>query len=67
VNKFSGNTSSTSTTTGTIVVTGGLGVSGRINAGSTVSSDTAPSAADHLTNKRYVDANILAFSIAFGA
>ena len=65
--KFTGDTVSTSTTTGTIVVTGGIGVSGRINAGSTVSSDTAPSAAEHLTNKRYVDANILAFSVAFGA
>jgi len=66
-NKFTGNTASTSTVTGTIVVTGGVGVSGRINAGSTVSADTAPTNAEHLTNKRYVDANILAFSVAFGA
>jgi hypothetical protein len=67
VNKFTGDSVSTSITTGTMVVTGGLGVSGRINAGSTVSSDPAPSAAEHLTNKRYVDANVLAFSVAFGA
>jgi len=67
VNRFTGGTSSTSSTTGTIIVTGGLGVSGRINTGSTVSADTAPTAAEHLTNKRYVDANVLAFSVAFGA
>jgi len=66
-NKFTGDTASTSTVTGTIVVTGGVGVSGRLNVGSTISSDPAPSAAEHLTNKRYVDANILAFSVAFGA
>lgn len=66
-NKFTGNIASTSTVTGTIVVTGGVGVSGRINVGSTVSADSAPVDADHLTNKRYVDANILAFSVAFGA
>jgi hypothetical protein len=67
VNTFSGNTASTSTTTGTIVVTGGVGVSGSINAGSTVTSPPAPTSENHLTNKRYVDANILAFSVAFGA
>lgn len=66
-NKFTGNTESTSTITGTIIVTGGMGVSGRMNVGSTVSADTAPTNAEHLTNKRYVDANILAFSVAFGA
>lgn len=67
VNKFTGNTASTSTITGTIVVTGGMGVSGAINAGSTVSSNTEPTTAQHLTTKKYVDANILAFSVAFGA
>lgn len=67
VNTFTGNTASTSTTTGTVIVTGGLGVSGEINVGANVNSDTAPTDADHLTNKRYVDANILAFSVAFGA
>jgi hypothetical protein len=66
-NTFDGSTSSTSINTGTIVVTGGVGVSENINVGSTVSADTAPTAAEHLTNKRYVDANVLAFSIAFGA
>jgi hypothetical protein len=66
-NTFTGGTASTSTTTGTVVVTGGMGISGAINIGSTASADTAPSNADHLTNKRYVDANILAFSVAFGA
>lgn len=67
VNRFSGMTESISTTTGTIVVTGGIGVSGSMNVGSTVSATTAPSNAEHLTNKRYVDANILAFAVAFGA
>lgn len=66
-NKFTAGTASTSTTTGTVVVTGGMGISGAINIGSTASADTAPSNAEHLTNKRYVDANILAFSVAFGA
>jgi hypothetical protein len=66
-NTFSSGTSSTSINTGTIVVTGGVGVSEKINVGSTVSADTAPTAAEHLTNKRYVDANVLAFSVAFGA
>jgi hypothetical protein len=67
VNKFTGNTQSTSTLTGTVVVTGGMGVSGSMHVGSTVSAGTNPTTADHLTNKRYVDANILAFSVAFGA
>lgn len=66
-NTFSSGTSSTSINTGTIVVTGGVGVSEKINVGSTVSADTAPTEAEHLTNKRYVDANVLAFSVAFGA
>jgi hypothetical protein len=66
-NTFSSGTSSTSINTGTIVVTGGVGVSENINVGSTVSADTAPTEAEHLTNKRYVDANVLAFSVAFGA
>lgn len=66
-NTFISGTSSTSINTGTIVVTGGVGVSEKINVGSTVSADTAPTEAEHLTNKRYVDANVLAFSVAFGA
>jgi hypothetical protein len=67
VNKFTGNTASTSTLTGTIVVTGGIGISGAVNVGSTVTSPIEPTNENHLTNKRYVDANILAFSVAFGA
>lgn len=66
-NTFTGNTSSTSINTGTIVVTGGMGISEKVHVGSTVSADTAPTEAEHLTNKKYVDANILAFSVAFGA
>lgn len=66
-NKFTSGTASTSTITGAVVVTGGMGISGAINIGSTASADTAPSNAEHLTNKRYVDANILAFAVAFGA
>lgn len=64
---FTGNTPSTSTITGTIVVTGGVGISGQVNVGDTVSAPTQPTSSSHLTNKRYVDANILAFSVAFGA
>lgn len=67
VNRFVGNINATSTTTGTIVVTGGIGISNAMHIGSTVSADTAPTNAEHLTNKRYVDANVLAFSVAFGA
>jgi len=66
-NSFTGDTASTSINTGTIVVTGGVGVSGTMNVGSTVSANADPTDAEHLTNKRYVDANVLAFSVAFGA
>jgi hypothetical protein len=66
-NSFSGNTSSTSINTGTIVVTGGMGISGKVHVGDTVSTSAAPTETDHLTNKKYVDANVLAFSVAFGA
>lgn len=65
--KFTASTVSTSAITGALVVTGGVGISGAVNIGSTLSAPTAPTDADHLTNKRYVDANILAFSVAFGA
>lgn len=67
VNTFAGNTNAISTTTGTIVVTGGMGISSEVHVGSTISADTDPTNAEHLTNKRYVDANVLAFSVAFGA
>jgi len=66
-NSFTGGTASNSINTGTIVVTGGIGVSENINAGGNISADPAPIEAEHLTNKRYVDANVLAFSVAFGA
>jgi hypothetical protein len=66
-NKFTGDTESTSINTGTIIVTGGMGVSGNVNVGSNIGADAAPTLAEHLTNKRYVDANILAFAVAFGA
>ena len=66
-NTFTGNTSSTSINTGTIVVTGGMGISEKVYVGSTVSSSATPTNTDHLTNKKYVDANVLAFSVAFGA
>jgi len=66
-NTFDGNTSSTSINTGTIVVTGGMGISGKVYVGDTVSTSAAPTDTDHLTNKKYVDANVLAFSVAFGA
>lgn len=65
-NLFTGNTASSSTTTGTIVVTGGVGISGNVSVGSNVVSDATPSLPEHLTNKRYVDSNVLAFSVAFG-
>ena len=66
-NTFTGNTSSTSINTGTIVVTGGMGISGKVHVGDTVSTSATPTDTDHLTNKKYVDANVLAFSVAFGA
>lgn len=65
--KFTGNTSAVSTVTGTIVVTGGMGISGAVHVGSNVVSSTLPTEQAHLTNKQYVDANVLAFSVAFGA
>lgn len=67
VNRFIGNTNATSTTTGTVIVTGGMGISDAMHVGSTVSADVEPTDAAHLTNKRYVDSNVLAFSVAFGA
>ena len=66
-NKFTGNTASSSTVTGTIVVTGGMGVSGAVYVGSNVVSSALPTEKEHLTNRQYVDANVLAFSVAFGA
>jgi len=66
-NKFTGATAATSTVTGTIVVTGGMGISGAVHVGSNVVSSAQPTAQAHLTNKQYVDANVLAFSVAFGA
>lgn len=64
---FSGTTDSTSINTGTIVVNGGMGIAKNITVGENVSTATEPTDPDHLTNKKYVDANILAFSVAFGA
>jgi hypothetical protein len=66
-NKFTGATAATSTVTGTIVVTGGMGISGAVHVGSNVVASAQPTAQAHLTNKQYVDANVLAFSVAFGA
>lgn len=66
-NTFTGNTPSTSINTGTIVVTGGVGISENVTVGSNVSASTAPTQNEHLTNKQYVDAKIIAFSVAFGA
>lgn len=65
-NKFTNTTASTSTTTGTLVVAGGVGVAGDIYVGSIVNSPVAPTISTHLTNKQYVDSNVLAFSMAFG-
>lgn len=67
VNKFTGTTESTSTITGTIVSSGGVGVAGNIFVGGIVDVTTPPTSNSHVTNKSYVDLNILAFSIAFGA
>jgi hypothetical protein len=67
VNRFTGTTAATSTATGTIIVTGGMGISGAVHVGSNVVSSTQPTEQAHLTNKQYVDANVLAFSVAFGA
>lgn len=66
-NRFTGAAAATSTITGTIVVTGGMGISGAVHVGSNVVAATQPTQQEHLTNKQYVDANVLAFSVAFGA
>lgn len=66
VNKFTSSTTSTSTTTGALIITGGVGIGGTVNVGSTVTASTAPTNSSHLTNKAYVDAKTLAFSMAFG-
>ena len=66
-NKFTGNTASSSTVTGTIVVTGGMGISGAVHVGSNVVSSALPTEKEHLTHRQYVDATVLAFSVAFGA
>lgn len=47
--------------------TNDLGVGGDITVTGNVVNNTTPSSTSHLTNKAYVDANILAFSVAFGA
>jgi hypothetical protein len=65
--KFTGGTAASSTVTGTIVVTGGMGISGAVHVGSNVVSSALPTEKEHLTNRQYVDANVLAFSVAFGA
>jgi hypothetical protein len=74
-----GTTASTSSTTGAATFAGGVGVAGKLNVGNDASvtgdvtvtgnvvNSTSPSSTTHLTNKAYVDANILAFSVAFGA
>lgn len=44
-----------------------IAVGGDVTVTGNVVNSTAPSTTSHLTNKAYVDANILAFSVAFGA
>lgn len=66
VNKFTSSQASSSTTTGAVVVTGGVGVGGGMYVGGNINATTAPTDSDHVTNKSYVDSNILAFSMAFG-
>lgn len=47
--------------------TNDVSVGGDVTVTGNVVNSTSPSATAHLTNKAYVDANILAFSVAFGA
>lgn len=47
--------------------TNNVSVGGNITVTGNVVNSTSPSSTTHLTNKAYVDANILAFSVAFGA
>lgn len=47
--------------------TNNVSVGGNVTVTGNVVNTTSPSATSHLTNKAYVDANILAFSVAFGA
>lgn len=65
-NKFTASTTSSSATTGAVVVAGGVGIGGTVNVTGTVSSAASPTVASHLTTKSYVDAAVLAYSIAFG-
>ncbi len=65
-NNFTANTASTSTSTGTVVIGGGVGVGGNIHVGGNVNIATGPTDPTHATNKSYVDAKALAFSMAFG-
>lgn len=71
--KFTSNTSSESSTTGAVVVSGGVGVGGSVNVENDITTNgnvvvaTDPTQTSHATNKGYVDRNITAFAIAFGA
>lgn len=67
VNKFTSATASTSSETGAVIVNGGLGVGGDVYVGGTVDVVVPPTSGTHVANKSYVDSNVLAFSIAFGA
>jgi UDP-3-O-[3-hydroxymyristoyl] glucosamine N-acyltransferase len=49
-----------------LIIAGGIGIAGDANIGGNVSSSAEPTVAAHLTNKAYVDSNVLAFSMAFG-
>ena len=50
---FSGNTASTTTTNGTVVITGGLGVSGNINLGGTLNAVSKSFLIDHPSKPGY--------------
>lgn len=66
VNRFTSTTNSTSTSTGALIIAGGIGIASDAHVGGTITASTAPTDSSHLTNKAYVDSNVLAFSMAFG-
>ena len=59
-------TASTSSTTGSLIVSGGAGVAGDLNIGGEVYSSNAVTSDNQLTNKKYVDSLSLAYSVVFG-
>lgn len=60
-------TGSTSTSSGAVVIDGGAGIAENLFVGGDVNLANDPTDNDHATKKSYVDSNITAFAVAFGA